>query len=195
MTYGVRALAAAALMFAGTAQAATFTETLDLPAFFSQGPRVLQATSSFTSGLKLSAADQISNPSNWNNALNVTLDTDAQTISLTGDGFNTYQLIWIDISNIVGTTITGLSAIDPFGAIGAVQGGFGYSTSFTANSISIRFEAADIQARDLFEINQGTSVFRYETGVVPEPQSWALMILGFGAVGIVMRRRQTAVAA
>jgi len=33
------------------------------------------------------------------------------------------------------------------------------------------------------------------TGGVPEPASWALMILGFGATGAALRRRQTALAA
>lgn len=36
-----------------------------------------------------------------------------------------------------------------------------------------------------------TAVF----GVVPEPQSWALMIAGFGLVGVSMRRRKAALAA
>jgi len=32
----------------------------------------------------------------------------------------------------------------------------------------------------------------YSVGAVPEPQSWALLIAGFGLVGAAMRRRQTA---
>ena len=32
-------------------------------------------------------------------------------------------------------------------------------------------------------------------GGVPEPTTWALMLVGFGAVGVAVRRRQTAVAA
>ncbi len=30
-------------------------------------------------------------------------------------------------------------------------------------------------------------------GAVPEPATWAMMIAGFGAVGVAMRRRQRAV--
>ena len=33
------------------------------------------------------------------------------------------------------------------------------------------------------------------TGAVPEPATWAMMILGFGAAGTVLRRRRTAMAA
>jgi hypothetical protein len=38
------------------------------------------------------------------------------------------------------------------------------------------------------------SAFRI-TGVVPEPGAWALMILGFGAVGVALRTRREAMAA
>lgn len=38
----------------------------------------------------------------------------------------------------------------------------------------------------------GEVAFRTATGVVPEPSTWALLILGFGAVGATMRRRKTA---
>jgi hypothetical protein len=31
--------------------------------------------------------------------------------------------------------------------------------------------------------------FRINTGVIPEPASWALMIIGFGLVGVSARRR------
>lgn len=37
-------------------------------------------------------------------------------------------------------------------------------------------------------------VGRVDTGAVPEPATWAMMIAGFGAVGATMRRRSTRVA-
>lgn len=37
-------------------------------------------------------------------------------------------------------------------------------------------------------------VVRGQSGVVPEPAAWALMIAGFGMVGATLRRRQTATA-
>jgi hypothetical protein len=192
MKFAMHAFAASALLFAGAAQAATFTETLDLPFFRPGGPRILQAVSPFTTGLKLTAADQIQNPSAWNNALNVSIDTAARTISLTGDGANAFQLIWIDITGI-DIPITGITAIDPYGAFDDFGFAFGYTADFTASSISLRYTVANIDDFNTFGINTGTSVFRYETagGAVPEPASWALMILGFGAIGAAARYRRT----
>lgn len=47
-----------------------------------------------------------------------------------------------------------------------------------------------------FQANFGYDAFRtlsFDSGAVPEPASWALMLGGFGLVGGVMRRRRTAV--
>ncbi|HEY3951536.1 PEPxxWA-CTERM sorting domain-containing protein [Phenylobacterium sp.] len=39
------------------------------------------------------------------------------------------------------------------------------------------------------------NVVKYGTGAIPEPASWALMLLGFGSAGALLRRRRQAVAA
>jgi hypothetical protein len=44
-------------------------------------------------------------------------------------------------------------------------------------------------ADDNFASTQKQQLLAFAVGSVPEPASWALMILGFGAVGFVMRRR------
>ena len=43
--------------------------------------------------------------------------------------------------------------------------------------------------------NSGTLTFTYDTvgGAIPEPATWAMLILGMGAIGATMRRRQQAV--
>jgi hypothetical protein len=46
--------------------------------------------------------------------------------------------------------------------------------------------------------NDGTSyfeIFYVRGGAVPEPAAWAMMIMGFGMVGVSMRRRTTTVTA
>jgi PEP-CTERM motif len=42
--------------------------------------------------------------------------------------------------------------------------------------------------------NTQNLVYQVANNAVPEPTSWALMILGFGLVGSVLRRRQDGVA-
>jgi hypothetical protein len=44
------------------------------------------------------------------------------------------------------------------------------------------------------EFNNGTLTYVIDESYVPEPDSWALMIAGFGLVGATMRRRRTLVA-
>lgn len=44
-----------------------------------------------------------------------------------------------------------------------------------------------------FEIKQMTFNGTTPTGAVPEPSTWAMMLLGFGAVGVGMRRRRRSV--
>lgn len=46
-----------------------------------------------------------------------------------------------------------------------------------------------------FTVNGQTTSFDFEVAQVPEPGAWALMILGFGASGAMLRRRRTAAAA
>lgn len=43
-------------------------------------------------------------------------------------------------------------------------------------------------------ITFGGDTYNFEIAAVPEPGAWALMIMGFGAAGAVLRRRRTAVA-
>ena len=46
---------------------------------------------------------------------------------------------------------------------------------------------------DFYSVNSMT--FSAEAPSVPEPESWALMISGFGLAGVVLRRRRALVAA
>jgi hypothetical protein len=42
---------------------------------------------------------------------------------------------------------------------------------------------------------EGSGTFNVTTGGVPEPSAWALMLMGFGGLGAMMRRRRTMLAA
>jgi hypothetical protein len=188
---GKMSLAAAALLFSGAAHAATFTETLNLPDYRNGIPRVLQASGPFETGLVLSAADEISNPDGWGNAFNVFIDTDAQTVTLVGDGSNTYQTIDVDITGITEFVITGLFAVDPYGATDNQGFDYSYSAGFSANSLHFSYSVDSLGGGDYFGINPGSSVFHYTIAPVPEASTWAMMILGLGLAGAAIRRRST----
>lgn len=78
-------------------------------------------------------------------------------------------------------------------------GGVG-NTSFADHSLNMAFGLGDIAAGQSVTINYAY-VFgeKIETvggpGVVPEPASWAMLIMGFGLVGSMARRRRLSVVA
>jgi hypothetical protein len=66
-----------------------------------------------------------------------------------------------------------------------------YSVLFAGTARSVVFGgSSNSQVFDDLTFGSGTP-----GGTVPEPASWALMIVGFGLVGVSMRRRKAAIAA
>ena len=57
------------------------------------------------------------------------------------------------------------------------------------------FDAGNANSRSIWNNNGLGGVTLSTGGTVPEPASWAPMIMGFGLVGIAARRRRSAVAA
>lgn len=70
-------------------------------------------------------------------------------------------------------------------------GFFGFTSTKAFNSVTWRgFDTVNGVA-ETFNLDNA----QFGAGAVPEPASWALMIVGFGLVGASMRRRNAAVAA
>ena len=65
-----------------------------------------------------------------------------------------------------------------------------YLVDLSAFSGVTRIEIANI--RDEFGLGYDDFTFDASDGAVPEPSTWAMMLLGFGAVGFAMRRRKVA---
>jgi PEP-CTERM motif len=108
-----------------------------------------------------------------------TVDFSNATITVTyGDvsSFSPDLYVFTGFSGITGLT---LASADPLGI----------STIFNGTSIGLLVGSP---------LERGTVVFNVTTGgmgAVPEPASWAMLLIGFGAVGTAMRttkRRQTA---
>jgi hypothetical protein len=58
---------------------------------------------------------------------------------------------------------------------------------------SIAFDTDGAGSNDLRQLRVG-GIVRSNTPMVPEPATWAMMLLGFGAIGAGMRRKNTSVA-
>jgi hypothetical protein len=138
-----------------------------------------------------------------NVTLNFTVEAATSPSGITGPGT-------ILRSGSVVANTTGLQFIDfAFASLNLAAGSYyNVNFSFAGNSNQNFFynqSGAEPYAQAGFAGIDGT--VRYNTGnfllpairlngsVVPEPASWALMIVGFGLVGVAARRRSTTVAA
>jgi hypothetical protein len=81
-----------------------------------------------------------------------------------------------------------LASIDSIGTLGA------NILAFTATG-TLRYDGFDATPGTFVFTTQGNTTTSFSatalTAAVPEPATWALMILGMGAVGFAMRRRNT----
>ena len=93
----------------------------------------------------------------------------------------------VDISFLFAGNNTLPWTITPIGSINAQNPVFTYTTV-------LNLQQSDVVGFGLgnggLYFNDSTG-FNFSVSAVPEPATWALMILGFGAVGGAMRRRQT----
>jgi len=78
----------------------------------------------------------------------------------------------------------GATLLDP--ATGSFSLSFGSQlTSVTLNDFYVRYQS-------LSDLNGVTSASGKETGGVPEPATWAMLLIGFGAVGATLRTKKKA---
>lgn len=71
-------------------------------------------------------------------------------------------------------------------------GGFLSGDSLTSGSISETKNSSDYPIRVANLQPSQVTVTRAATSPVPEAATWAMMVIGFGALGATMRRRQQA---
>lgn len=129
----------------------------------------------------------------------VAVDTGAKTITLTGLQVGNYDSAFLDISGIVGETITGLSMSGPNNLFDPTAYGGAFATgvptpslSFTGNSIRIEWTTiGNVAPAEQFAFSRGgATVFSYASVTsVPEPGTLALLVAGLGMIALAMRRR------
>ncbi|CAN7490779.1 PEPxxWA-CTERM sorting domain-containing protein [Phenylobacterium sp. LjRoot164] len=192
------AIAAGTLMFGLPAAAAVtvadFRSESHLPDYSSSGGKLYQNTGAVLgAGDELDGGDFVSNPSGWGGGV-VFVDWDAVTNILTLRSQDTwdFQTYSLAISNVLfssAQTITGISLLSN----NLTDSGVTPTLGFTGNSINIGYARPE-----LFNFTGGTATFQVTLGdvgsAVPEPATWAMMIIGFGAVGSAVRssRRRSA---
>jgi len=100
--------------------------------------------------------------------------------------------LWLNGAKVQGVTFAALGGNDQLG----VWQRFSYSgnTGAGLHSISLTNNNLEPSGNDFALDDLSLQTRDAGVGGVPEPASWALMILGFGAAGSSLRRRRTAVA-
>jgi hypothetical protein len=176
------AAAALSLAIAAPAQAASFLgDTVNGSYYY---PNV--------STLSANAGDQIVSPSATFDFSTVpgiaaTVTGDQISISYTPPEGDTVS--YFTTADFNGIVFTDLSASDISGAIVDGSSTLTPSVSFTPDSVDINFSNLAMTA-------SSSVVVDVSFGAVPEPATWAMFLLGFGAIGWTLRsRRKDAVAA
>jgi hypothetical protein len=193
MTYLPKfALSCALVALTGVAHAATFTGQSVNGTITSPGGAFTTIVP-FTSPAIVGPGIEFTSNSTdvFNQVWNVTADFSATALTIK---FLTPASVNGNISNgtgVVDLAFSGFSGVTPlaFKSYNCTPAGFACSTfSGGPNSTIVTSTASAFDVKFGVLRTGETYVF----GVVPEPASWALMLVGFGLVGIALRRRQPA---
>jgi len=152
----------------------------------------VSASGSFVTGTLASASD-------WSGGCvgfyQVDLNTSTKTITLTGLQVGNYESAFLDISGITGMVITGLTQVGPNNLFDPTAYGGAFATdvptptlSYTGNSLHFEWTSIGSSSGQFAFSNGGSTVFNYASAA-PEPAAWAMMVIGFGFVGVALRRR------
>ena len=189
-------LGTVALAMSGVAQGASFTTESGFGSLLSLNSCKSGAnTAAFATGTVLDASNISGECVGF---FGVAIDTTTQTITLTGLEFGNYESAYLKITGISEVTITSLSTIsyvplfapNHYSEPGTYGGVPMPQLSFTGNSIDIGFTTYNEEIPQFtFDGEGGTAVFAYSAAPVPEPETYALMLMGLGLLGFIARRK------
>lgn len=190
------AIAAAAVMFTSAANAVTFDFstlaegtavtnqfpglTVSLSGGVDSGPAIVANV--FGGGLALTNSTTSHYPTAY--TLNFDFSSAVTDVSFVFNNWGTYNGSYYAAYNGAALIQSGpLDLVDGFYTVNV--GGSSGITSLLLNNAN----------RTDWQVGVSSLTFTEGSGAVPEPQSWAMLIAGFGLVGAAMRRRSAAVAA
>ena len=182
------ALAAVAVASAMPAAATTLIDFSDRPDY-SQGTNVIsypEATFTgsdllFVNGAGVGKDLCVFGSLGCNGTLTVTFTTAVSNLSFTTLGDNFVSSLFITIGFAQGVPLNAVAVLD----------GYPYQKDFIDLSAYTGITSLILSSDDVYGVAYDD--FRFEAspadGGVPEPASWALLLTGFGALGIALRRR------
>ena len=111
---------------------------------------------------------------------------DPLTAVITGDwGVDNDGAILIN-GVATGNTLTGGSTAN-FNVLHA----FSITSGFVVGSNFIDFVVTDLGAPTALRVDNLAGVARQVNGAIPEPATWLMLLIGFGAVGVAIRRQRS----
>jgi hypothetical protein len=125
-------------------------------------------------------------------------DTSPGTINLTsfGDIFS-ISFLWgsvDDYNTLEFLAADGTTVLQSFGGLQIFNPANGNQTDPNTNPVVLfNLTGTDVSAFSYLRLNSTTNAFEIDNlaiNPVPEPATWALMLLGFGGIGMAMRRRR-----
>ncbi len=115
-------------------------------------------------------------------------------LSVAEAGFDNFLLLYAGSFDPSAPLANALAANDDFPTIGVSGFSYGLTAGLSYFAVSTGFGNDDAGGYQLTISGPG-DITLGGGGVVPEPASWAMLIIGFGVVGGAMRRRQAALTA
>jgi PEP-CTERM motif len=169
---------ALAIAVSGTANAQTFDgSTLDYQYYFpdSTSPYSGADNGSFVVGAGVEVTNIVDNVGTLDiSGTNIFIDFSTDS-SFTPGTFNGWILSdqTNSLADILGVSINGSTNLAGFSMA---------NLSFTGNTISVNWQGLDFDANTVVSLDVSLGQ------AVPEPATWAMMLLGFGAAGVALRR-------
>jgi hypothetical protein len=138
------------------------------------------------------------------NCTNCGFQSEAVSVSLTGD--YTFQPLSSNFDDLVGVLY--LNSFDPTRPMTNLVGPVSFATYLTGGSTTVNLASGAqyfwVTSTDFgYQANNCQAGCTFTTRItgpgtiataVPEPATWAMMLLGFGAIGASMRRRRRVIA-